>query len=66
MFGLGIKYLGNVMFALLCKPVAVPVPNVGPVLRTNDCRIAYVRPSKTDDGKLEVELLYAPPIKVNE
>lgn len=53
------------MFALLCKPIAVPVPNSNPVLRANDCRIAYVTPSQTQEGKLEIEILEAPPIKIN-
>lgn len=53
------------MFALLCKPIAVPVPNSNPVLRANDCRVAYVTPSQTQEGKLEIEILEAPPIKIN-
>ena len=53
------------MFALLCKPIAVPVPNSNPVLRANDCRVTYVTPSQTQEGKLEIEILEAPPIKIN-
>ena len=53
------------MFALLCKPIAVPVPNSNPVLRANDCRVAYVTPSQTQEGKLEIEILEAPPTKIN-
>ena len=52
------------MFALLCKPIAVPTPNGNPVLRANDCRIAYVKPSQTQQGKLEVEILEAPPVYI--
>ena len=52
------------MFALLCKPVAVPTPNGNPVLRANDCRIAYVKPSQTEQGKLELEILEAPPVYI--
>ena len=40
------------MFALLCKPVVVPTQTGNPVLRANDCRIAYVKPSQTQEGKL--------------
>ncbi len=53
------------MFALLCKPIVVPIPNSNPVLRANDCRVAYVTPSQTQEGKLEIEILEAPPIKIN-
>jgi hypothetical protein len=54
------------MFALLCKPIAIPVPNSNPVLRANDCRIAYVTPSQTQEGKLEIEILEAPPITIGQ
>jgi len=48
------------MFALLCKPVVVPTQAGGnPILRANDCRIAYVKPSQTQEGKLELEILEA-------
>jgi hypothetical protein len=53
------------MFALLCKPIVVPQPNTNPVLKAEDCRIAYVTPSQTQEGKLEIEILEAPPIKIN-
>ena len=52
------------MFALLCKPIIVPQPNSNPVLRANDCRIAYVTPSQVQEGKLELEILDAPPITI--
>tara|TARA_B100000768_G_scaffold83433_1_gene78912 strand:+ start:174 stop:359 length:186 start_codon:yes stop_codon:yes gene_type:complete len=52
------------MFALLCKPVVVPVQTGNPVLRANDCRIAYVKPSQTQEGKLELEILEAPPVYI--
>ena len=52
------------MFALLCKPIVVPQQAGNPVLRANDCRIAYVTPSQTQEGKLEIEILEAPPIKI--
>ncbi len=54
------------MFALLCKPVVVPVQTGNPVLRANDCRIAYVKPSQTQEGKLELEILEAPPVYIGE
>lgn len=54
------------MFALLCKPVVIPVQNSNPILKANDCRIAYVTPSQVSEGKLEIEILEAPPIKINE
>ena len=52
------------MFALLCKPVVVPVQTGNQVLRANDCRIAYVKPSQTQEGKLELEILEAPPVYI--
>ena len=52
------------MFALLCKPVVVPVQTGNPVLRANDCRIAYVKPSQTQEGKLEHEILEAPHVYI--
>jgi hypothetical protein len=54
------------MFALLCKPVAVPVPNSNSVLRAGDCRIAYVKPSQVQEGIYELEILEAPPINISE
>ena len=53
------------MFALLCKPIVVPQPNTNPVLKAEDCRIAYVKPSQDREGVLELEILEAPPIKIN-
>ena len=53
------------MFALLCQPVIVPTQAGGnPILRANDCRIAYVKPSQTQEGKLELETLEAPPVYI--
>jgi hypothetical protein len=52
------------MFALLCKPVAVPTPRGNMVLQANDCRIAYVKPSQTQEDKFEIEILEAPPIHI--
>lgn len=52
------------MFALLCKPVVVPVQAGNPILRANDCRVAYVKPSQSEEGKLEIEILEAPQIYV--
>jgi len=52
------------MFALLCKLVVVPTQTGNPVLRANDCRIAYVKPSQTQEGKLELEILEAPPVYI--
>jgi len=50
------------MFALLCKPIAVPTPSGNAVLRAKDCRIAYVKPSQVQEGVYELEILEAPPI----
>ena len=52
------------MFALLCKPIVVPIQTGNVVLRANDCRIAYVKPSQTQEGKLELEILEAPPVYI--
>lgn len=53
------------MFALLCKPIAVPQQVGNPVLRARDCRIAYVKPSQVQEGVLELEILEAPPIVID-
>ena len=50
------------MFALLCKPVAIPQQSGNLALRAKECRIAYVKPSQVQEGKLELEILEAPPI----
>ncbi len=42
----------------------LPVQTGNPVLRANDCRIAYVKPSQTQEGKLELEILEAPPVYI--
>ena len=52
------------MFALLCKPVVVPLQAGSPILRANECRISYVRPSESKEDTLEIEILEAPPIIV--
>lgn len=52
------------MFALLCKPVVVPQQAGSPILRANECRISYVRPSESKEDTLEIEILEAPPIIV--
>ena len=54
------------MFALLCKPIAVPIPNGNVTLRAKDCRIAYVKPSQVQEGIYELEILEAPPINISE
>jgi hypothetical protein len=56
----------KIMFALLCKPIAVPTPSGNAVLRTKDCRIAYVKPSQVQEGVYELEILEAPPVNVSE
>ena len=53
-----------IMFALLCKPIAVPTPSGNAVLRTKDCRIAYVKPSQVQEGVYELEILEAPPVYI--
>jgi hypothetical protein len=53
------------MFALLCKPIAVPQQMGNPVLRARDCRIAYMKPSQVQEGVLELEILEAPPIVID-
>lgn len=52
------------MFALLCKPIAVPTPRGNMVLRANDCRIAYLKPSQSQGNKFEIEILEAPPVYI--
>lgn len=52
------------MFALLCKPIIVPTHTGSPILHANDCRIAYVKPSQTQENKLEIEILEAPPVYI--
>ena len=52
------------MFALLCKPVAIPQQSGNLALRAKECRIAYIKPSQVQEGKLELEILEAPPITI--
>ena len=54
------------MFALLCKPMVVPQINTNPILKADVCRIAYVKPSPDKENTLEIEILEAPPINVND
>lgn len=54
------------MFALLCKPIAVPTSTGNVTLRAKDCRIAYVKPSQVQEGIYELEILEAPPINISE
>jgi hypothetical protein len=56
----------KIMFALLCKPIAVPTPSGNLALRTKDCRIAYVKPSQVQEGVYELEILEAPPVNVSD
>jgi len=53
------------MFALLCKPMVVPQINTNPILKADVCRIAYVKPSPDKENTMEIEILEAPPINVN-
>jgi len=34
------------------------------VLRANDCRIAYLKPSQSQGDKFEIEILEAPPVYI--
>ena len=56
----------KIMFALLCKPIAVPTPSGNVALRTKDCRIAYVKPSQVQEGVYDLEILEAPPVNVSD
>lgn len=53
------------MFALLCKPLAVPTPNGNISLHTKDCRIVKLAPTQVPNI-LELEILEAPPINISE
>ncbi len=48
------------MFALFCKPVVIPTPNVNPALRSNNCRKSISKPSQTKKVKLTLETLQEP------
>jgi hypothetical protein len=49
------------MYLLLCKPIVVIPQNT---LSARECRIVHTRPTQ-QENKLEVELLDAPPINVD-
>jgi hypothetical protein len=42
----------------------IRITSLSPILRANDCRIAYVTPSQSQEGKLEIEILEAPPVYI--
>ena len=50
------------MYLLLCKPVVIVPQNI---LSARACRIVQVRPTQSENV-VEVELLDAPPIIVND
>ena len=52
------------MYALLCKPLPVTTTPTQTVIKTRDCRIVKVEPTQ-EENKFQVELMEAPPIKVN-
>ena len=51
------------MYALLCKPIAVPTPSGSVALRAGGCRIVKLAPTQAPNI-LELEILEAPPIYV--
>jgi hypothetical protein len=53
----------KIMYALLCKPLPVITPTQT-VIKTRDCRIVKVEPTQ-EENKFQVELMEAPPIKVD-
>ena len=55
----------NIMYALLCKPIPVQVPNGSVALRAKDCRIVKLAPTQAPNI-LELEILEAPPVNVSE
>lgn len=51
------------MYALLCKPIVVPMSNKS-IITTKDCRIVLL--NQQQDGKIELEVLEAPPVTVTD
>jgi hypothetical protein len=50
------------MYLLLCKPIVIVPQNI---LSARECRIVQVRPTQSEN-KVEVELLDAPPINIQD
>lgn len=50
------------MYALLCKPIAVPIHNKLQIT-AKDCRIIKIMPSKCDENSFEIQ--NAPPITIS-
>jgi hypothetical protein len=55
----------KIMYALLCKPIPIQVPNGSVALRAKDCRIVKLAPTQAPNI-LELEILEAPPINISE
>jgi len=50
------------MYLLLCKPIVIVPQNI---LSARECRVVQVRPTQSEN-KVEVELLDAPPINIQD
>ena len=50
------------MYLLLCKPIMIVPQNI---LSAKECRIVQVRPTQSEN-RVEVELLDAPPINIQD
>jgi hypothetical protein len=50
------------MYLLLCKPIVVVPQNI---LSARECRVVQVRPTQSEN-KVEVEVLDAPPINIQD
>ena len=50
------------MYLLLCKPIVIVPQNI---LSARECRIVQVSPTQSEN-KVEVELLDAPPINIQD
>ena len=54
------------MYAFLCKPVPIALPSGNTAIRTRDCRIVKLTAYNERENKMELEILNAPPIVINE
>ena len=54
------------MYAFLCKPVPIALPSGNTAIRARDCRIVKLTAYNERENKIELEILNAPPIVINE
>ena len=54
------------MYAFLCNPVPIALPSGNTAILALDCRIVKLTAYNERENKMELEILNAPPIVINE